>query len=147
MARFEITAPLFISEPVAGRVITLAKGSVPFSRLGFKTSSQASASITAAAAISLVPSSTLPPPTARMNSIFSFLQISTALRRVSTFGFGSMPQNSMWSNSCRAVFTWSYTPLFFTLPPPKVTRMRLPRGNSLLSLPICPLPKISLVVF
>ena len=39
MARFEITAPLFISEPVAGRVITLAKGSVPFSRLGFKTSS------------------------------------------------------------------------------------------------------------
>ena len=88
-----MTAPLFISEPVAGSVSTVAKGTVPAAGLPVSTISQASPSYNKPAEISLVPSMTDPPPTANKIDFLLFTQ-AIALRRVSIEGLGSIPQNS-----------------------------------------------------
>lgn len=81
------------------------------------------------AAMSLVPSSTEPPPTESRKSTFSALPWAMALRRVSILGLGSMPQNSTKSRPLSAATTWSYTPFFLTEPPPKVTMIFLVGRN------------------
>ena len=99
------------------------------------------------AAMSLVPSSTEPPPTESRKSTFSVLPRAMALRRVSILGLGSMPQNSTKSRPLSAATTWSYTPFFLTEPPPKVTMIFLSAGISFASLAMEPLPKINLTGF
>ena len=78
------TEPLFISEPVAGRVSTVPKGSACSITLPpLVAISQGSPSKRAAAATNLVPSMTEPPPTASRKSSFSRRTWATASISVS----------------------------------------------------------------
>ena len=138
VARFEITAPLFISLPVAANVKIVTNGNAPpwyFRRC--KTKSQASPSNLVAAATTFAQSIVEPPPTAKITSTFSLRQISAPRRTVSTRGFGSTPANSKTSLpfafSCS--ITLSYKPIFLILPPPYTIKTFLPywfntSGNS-----------------
>ena len=92
-----MTEPAFISDPVAASVKTVPKGRASFAIAFLMTISHASPSYFAPAAISFVQSITLPPPTAKMNSIPSCLQISTPFRAVVIRGFGSTPGSSKTS--------------------------------------------------
>ena len=79
-----ITAPLFISEPVAGRVSTEPNGTVaPTLRPRSSSSCQGSPWKGIAAATNLVPSTTEPPPTASRKSTRSRRARATASIRVS----------------------------------------------------------------
>src|SRR4051794_26119200 len=91
VSQLVITDPEFISEPVAANVSTVPNGNASLTAAFFTTKSHASPSYFAPAAINLVQSITLPPPTANRKSIPSFLQISTPLRAVVIRGFGSTP--------------------------------------------------------
>ncbi len=114
-----MTAPLFISEPVAGRVRTVPKGRAAFTGALRVTRSQGSSPAKGtAAAMNLVPSMTEPPPTARMNSALVSRATWTAFIRVSKLGFGSMPPNSVTLAWARAARTSSRVPFLTTLPPP-----------------------------
>ena len=69
-----ITPPLFISEPVAGRVTTVPSGTAPATGTGLKPCWSRSSQLSpwlAARATNLVPSMTEPPPTASRKSICS----------------------------------------------------------------------------
>ena len=81
--RREITANVFISEPVAGSVSTAPSGSAPEIGAPLATMSHGSPANGAAAAMNFVPSSTEPPPTASRKSSFSARTCSTARISVS----------------------------------------------------------------
>ena len=105
VSRFEITALLSYSLPVAESVSTVKSGSAFLIFEESTTSSQASSSLTAPAAIALEQSITLPPPTARMKSIFLSLQTRTPARTLSMRGLGTTPSSSKISRPGRAAFT------------------------------------------
>ena len=69
--------------------------------------STASPSKLTAAEINFTPSITLPPPTAKIKSIFCSRIISTAFIKVSNLGFGSIPPNSIISKPFKAEVTAS----------------------------------------
>ena len=104
----EITPPLSYSEPVAARVMMSTIGMAFNVGTFIVMTSQGSASEQAAPAIALVQSSTEPPPTERITSMFFSLQILTpSSTEGSYFGFGSMPGSSWISLSFRISLTWS----------------------------------------
>ena len=91
----EMTPPESYSEPVAARVMistigmALSVGTLPV------TMSQGSASEQAAPAMAFVQSSTLPPPTESITSMFFSLHILTPSSTLGlNLGFGSIPGNS-----------------------------------------------------
>ena len=102
------TAPLFISEPVAGKVNTVPKGNAFVVRIPFARMSQGSSpSKSAAEARNFVPSITEPPPTASKKSIFSAFIMANARSKVLYCGLGSMPPNSKTSWFFSAPLTFS----------------------------------------
>ena len=115
-----ITAPPFISEPVAGRVKTVPSGIAVWTLAppSCKMSHGSLPTQQAAAAMNLLPSITEPPPTASRKSIFSRLTNSTAGIKVSYRGLGSMPENSNVTRPAKAAFTSSRIPCLTTLPAP-----------------------------
>jgi len=68
--------------------------------------------------MALEQSMVLPPPTARMTSIFSSLQIFAPAYTLSMRGLGSMPESSCTSKPLSSDMTLSYSPVFLMLPPP-----------------------------
>ena len=109
--------------------------------------SQGSFSDKSDAEISFAASITEPPPTASTKSLPCARPTAIASLQVSTLGLLSIPQNSFVSYSLSAFVTFSYTPLRFTLPPPKSRSTFVPVGISLLSVLIESFPKMSFVGF
>ena len=83
MAARLTTEKRFISEPVAGRVSTVPRGTVALTLAREARMSQGSPRKGMAAAMNFVPSMTEPPPTARRKSTCSRRARSTARIRVS----------------------------------------------------------------
>ena len=102
-----ITAPEFISEPVAGSVSTVPKG-IPFCIAIFlaKISHRFFPLKRAAADKNLVPSITEPPPTANKKVIFSFLITCKASIKTAYSGFAGIPPNSIILKLVNDSFTW-----------------------------------------
>ena len=129
-----MTVFLEASLPAAGMVSTTAMGST--SGLGrlVTNSSHTSSSMHAPLAIALAESMTLPPPTARTQSMPSSLHSATPSRTRSISGLGRTPPSSTCSTPAASndAFTRSMSPLFTALEPPKCSSTRFaPRSASL----------------
>ena len=103
-----ITAPEFISEPVAGKVSTVPNG-IPFcvGILFCKIAQGSSPLYKAADERNLVPSITEPPPTASKKVIFFAFITCNAFSSTANSGLAGMPPNSSIVYSLRAVLTWA----------------------------------------
>jgi hypothetical protein len=136
-----MTEAPFASEPVPGSVRTAPIGSAAVRRSPRVVRiSQGSPVYGAAAATNFAPSSTDPPPTARIQSSFCARTTSTARISVSKSGFASTPKNSTTVRPPSAAATCACTPFERMLPPPARRRTLAPGGSSVSIEAILPRP-------